>query len=247
MRKFWHIAITVFAVFALALTACGGGKPADKDDTDQDTGETTRAADFEGTYQVEGPDYTATLKIKKTGDGYHMEWTMADGSAFYGKGLVVNDVLGAVYDAGDASSSGITAFKKDGDGITGLWTSPDGEIFGFEKTAGAAKLRPANVDLEDIYAVAGKNPDGSDYTGQLMIFAEGDAWFAEWLIGEDELYGAGLAIDNVLVLGYGNDEFLGVNVYEIDDSDLDGIWMDTDYTSLLYEEDIEAGTEKAIR
>jgi len=244
MRKSLIITVAILAISGLALTGCCG-KLFREAYEEVEEAQTTSSAKFAGTYAVEGDGYTATLSIQKTGKGYHLKWDMPDGSAYYGKGLEMNEVLGVVFSQEAGSGAGVVAYKKAGDGITGLWVSAGGEQLFYEKSGGAATLRASSRELEGEYSITGTNTDGSTYEGKLNILATGEAWSAQWLTGGGEVYGSGMVADNVLVLGYGNEEGLGVAVYEIKASKLDGIWMFAEYAGMSRAGTIYTGTEKA--
>lgn len=245
MKKSLIITAAILAISGLTLSGCCG-KLAREAYEEAEEVRTTSAADFAGTYAVQGDGYTAKLDISKTGKGYHLKWVMADGSVHYGKGLVKDAVLGAFYSNLDGSAAGVAAYKKSADGITGLWVPAAGEKLFSEKTSGAATLRASSRDLEGEYTVSGTNPDLSSYEGQLSILATGEAWAARWITG-GEVYGTGLTVDDVLILAYGNDAGAGVAVYEIKGSRLDGIWTFAEYTQMFRSYSISTGTEKAKR
>jgi hypothetical protein len=242
MKKSLIITIAILAVSGLALSGCCGFGGRAVEDVEEV--QTTSSVDFAGTYEVAGDGYTATLSISKAGKGYHLKWIMADGSLHYGKGLVLDDVLGAFYSTPDGSSAGVVAYKKSADGITGLWTPAGGEELSYEKTSGAATLRASSRDIEGEYAITGTNPGGGSYEGQLSILATDETWAARWLTG-GEVYGTGLSIGNVLVLAYGNEAGAGIACYDIKGSRLDGIWMFAEYTQLSSKASISTGTETA--
>jgi len=238
MRKKWILAVALFVAWGSGLS-CGarGGK---------DEGSVRGAAPgFAGTYEVAGEGYTATLTVTQTGEGYHLVWDVDDGTRFYGKGLVVNDVLGVVFARSDGSGSGVVAYKKLNGEMSGLWASAGGETLSGEKAKSAAALRASSLDLEGTYAVTGTNPNGSNYGGELSLIGTGETWAAKWVTGGVEVYGTGLVVDNVAVLGYGNEAGVGVAVYEATTSGLDGIWMFTDYADLSSRSPITTGTEEA--
>jgi hypothetical protein len=243
MKRSLIITIAVLAISGLTLSGCCG-KLAQKAYEEAEEASTTSSEDFTGTYEVAGDGYTATLSILKAGKGYHLKWVMADGSIHYGKGVVVDEVLGAFYSSPDGSSAGVVAYKKSKDGITGLWAPAGGEELFSEKTSGAVTLRASSPNLEGEYTVTGTNPDGSAYEGQLSILATDETWAAKWSTGT-EVYGTGLSIDDVLILAYGNEAGAGIACYEIKGSRLDGIWMFAEYTDLSSKASISTGTEKA--
>ncbi|MBD3285108.1 hypothetical protein GF359_01875 [candidate division WOR-3 bacterium] len=203
------------------------------------------SCDFSGSYDVEGSSYTGTLTITKAGKGYHLEWLLEDGSYYYGAGLVADDVLGAVYSSG-SMGAGVVAYKMTGDELSGLWCTAGGETLYYEKTQGASKLSLGTQDVAGEYKIKGSNPDGGSYSGNLNIVKTGETWTAQWMTGA-EVYGTGFVIDDILILGYGDNYGVGVALYEVSDTKLNGIWTYTDYDGLAESSPLKTGTEKASR
>jgi len=245
MQRSLIITIVILAVTGLALTGCCGFGGRAIEDIAEEL-ESSGTADFAGTYQVAGEGYKAVLTITKTGDGYHLEWNLPDGSTHYGKGIVVDDVLGAFFSTSDGSNAGVVAYKKDAKGVTGLWTVAGGEQLSSEKTSGSATLRRGSADLEGEYTVSGTNPGPGSYRGDLSVLKSGEAWSARWLTG-GEIYGTGLDVDGVLVLGYGDAAGAGVAVYRIRGDDLHGYWLYATYAEMSAKTSVNTGTEKAKR
>ncbi len=244
MRKITFLALSLVIAGVLA-SGCGfslGGGEAR-------TGETreTTTKGFEGTYQVEGPDYNCSLSINKVSETYHVIWSFADGSRVYGKGLELGGVLGVVFADEEGYDAGVVVYKRDGDGITGLWTTADGEVLFAEKTPGADVLRKGTPDVRGLYGVTGTNDDGSAYTGSLEIADMGQTLAAMWLSGESEIYGTGFVADNVLVIGFGNDAGIGIAIYEISDGTLAGNWTFALYEELATPTTLFVGEERAIK
>lgn len=236
MKKALAFTVIVAAVAALACSGLGGKKSRNPS-----------TSGFEGTWKVQGPEYDATLKIKKAGDGYALEWDLPGDVKYYGAGLEVSGVLGAVY-VGE-EDVGVTAYKRTDDGISGLWTTPDGGELFFEKTPGTARLESGGVNVEGVYDVQGINFDGSGYSGTLELVKDGKTYAARWLTGSDTvgIYGAGFVVDDVLVIGYGDEEGSGIAVYKIRGSTLNGVWTYGTYENFVEIESISRSTETATK
>lgn len=234
MKKALALAVILASI---ALVACGA----------LDGGRKSKNTGFEGTWKVEGQEYTASLKIKKIEDGYALEWDMPGGVKYYGAGLEVSGVLGAVY-VGE-EDVGVVAYKLSDNGISGLWTTPAGEELDYEKTRGAAMLELTDSDLEGVYDLDGKNFDGSGYSGTLELVENGETYAVRWLTGSDTtgVYGAGFVVDDVLVVGYGDDEGSGIAVYRIRGSVLNGMWTYGTYENFIGIESISRSTETATK
>jgi len=237
MRK---LLIPVLITVLLAGTGCeklqglfGGG---DKEGKVKVSG-----VDFSGAYDVAGDGYTGTLTITKTGKGYHLEWLLEDGSYYYGAGLVAGDVLGAVYSSG-YGGAGVVGYKKQGRELSGLWCTAGGEALFTEKTSGASSLSAGSHDVAGEYTAKGKNPDRSSYTGALNIIETGETWAAQWII-DVEVYGTGLVVDDILIIGFGDEYGVGVACYEISETKLNGVWTNVDYDGLAESAPLETGSE----
>lgn len=86
---------------------------------------------------------------------------------------------------------------------------------------------PAAAQIRDgLYSAEGTNPDGSNYTGSLVIqAAPNGTWFAVWQVGETRIQGVGVINGGVLTFGYAVNGNPGVAAYAVDaDGKLRGIW-----------------------
>jgi hypothetical protein len=173
------------------------------------------AAGLSGSYSVSGtnPDgarYSTDLEVSRTGETYRFVW----GGASSGNTVGVGVALGAqVVVAYGAAACGVVAYKvgRNGD-LDGLWATR-GSALGSEYASGAGP-----------YVVAGRNPDGSRYSGTLKVYTVGPAYSPEWLIGGSRYVGLGLRQADVLGVTYGSDS-CGVAVYTVsEDGTLNGDW-----------------------
>ncbi|MBD3285176.1 hypothetical protein GF359_02180 [candidate division WOR-3 bacterium] len=246
MRKTLAILAAVLVVLGTSM-GCEGRKKTQDGQEEVDTPQITLPESdiFSGEYEVEGPDYEAILKITKANQGYHLEWTFPDGDKHYGKGIALDGILGAVYDVGDGSSSGMVAYKKSGDGITGLWTPTEGGSVSCEKTADEPQISLGRLDVRGDYEVEGTDEDSTEYTGILNIEEKGPVFSANWTSGPNEIHGTGFVLDDVLILNYGNPDGVGIVVYEIHGTQLTGFWLFCPYENLSTPYPVSLATEKA--
>ena len=86
--------------------------------------------------------------------------------------------------------------------------------------------------------------EGEAYSGKLDLTEHGDVYEALWEIDGSEIPGMGIRIENVLVLGYGQGSIVGVAVYDITSSRIDGEWTATSYSGLAEKTALPLGTEK---
>ncbi|MBN2252038.1 MAG: hypothetical protein JW724_08220 [Candidatus Altiarchaeota archaeon] len=249
MRKTLAILTTALVIMGSSM-GCGSGgskeKPYFDDSLPHKTSLPTEDI-FSGDYKVLGPEYEASLNIHKTGQGYHLEWTFPDGAKHYGKGIAMDGILGAVYDVGDGSRSGVVAYKKSGNGISGLWTPAEGGSIAYEKTADAVGLKLGRLDTRGDYNIIGTNEDSTSYKGTLKIEESGPVLAAHWVSGQGDISGTGLEIDDVIVVGYGNQDGAGVAVYEIHGTNLNGFWLFCPYNDFKSLYPIRLGMEKATQ
>jgi len=242
MKKTLIFTLLIVVFGGVALTGCGGKEGTDISAMELDS-------DFAGVYKVDGGDYAADVTIEKTGKHYHMLWEF-DGSASktYGKGIELNGVLGAVFADIAGFDVGAIIYIKEGDGLTGVWTPVESPGLSFEKTPGTKSISPARPDNKGTYKTTGKRPDGSEYEGELVVKSFGKRFSATWKIGEDEvLEGSGMALGNVLVLGYGAKKETSLAVYEIKGSELEGSWLHSETIWLSKESALPMGTESCVK
>jgi hypothetical protein len=240
MRTRFILSMTTAALTVLAAAGCGGKAPG--------MAVLDESADFSGTYQVEGPDCAGTVTITRAGKGYHLEWLLDDSTRYYGKGLVVEGVLGVAFSMQSGTKVHVMAYKKSGDGLSGLCTTVGTDRLSTEKTAGAKTLVPVKCDLTGHYHVKGVNQDGQRMSGKLDLEHSGQVWQATWDMG-GEFSGTGMVIDSVAVFGFTDHGYgIGLTVYAIGQDRLDGIWTFCDYDQLLCRnKPVSVGTESATK
>ena len=92
-------------------------------------------ADPTGSYTAKGtgpggkPVYAGTVQVDKTGDTYHVVWTI-DGTEYIGTGLGNDDFIAVSYRSG--SDTGLALYGKDGTGWKGIWTYAGASTIGME-------------------------------------------------------------------------------------------------------------------
>ncbi len=190
------------------------------------------ATSLTGSYSVSGsnPDgtrYSTSLEVSRSADTYRFVW----GAETVGVGVVVGDQVAVAY---GSAACGVVAYTvgKDGD-LDGIWATR-GSRLGNEY-ASSTSAGP--------YQVAGRNPDGSRYSGTLKVFTVGPAYSLEWLIGESRYVGLGIRQGRLLAVAYGSDS-CGVAVYTVSaGGTLEGDW--TAYDVYARNGKQGAGTETA--
>lgn len=206
-------------------------------------GQGAAMVNFTGTYEIEGDDYSGLLTIRPAGSGYNLTWEIDDSTYLYGNGLVVGEVLGVVCATENGKRVRVAAYKKDGEDITGIWVATHHDKYYCEKSRGAADLAASSEGLKGSYTVAGSNPNGSPYTGRIILAPTCNTYDVTWKMTSDTFYGTGITLGGVAVLGYANNMGVGVGVYDIKQSHLEGNWVYTDFDRLPHTSDIRTGSE----
>jgi len=85
---------------------------------------------------------------------------------------------------------------------------------------------PAAAQRNGVYEVAGTNPDGTAYTGQMLIQQVGLAsWRVAWQVGENRFEGYGMSSGPVFSVGFILAERPGIAIYQITpDGGMTGQW-----------------------
>ncbi len=193
---------------------------------------TALAAGLSGSYSVTGtnPDgarYTTSLEVSRSGETYRFVW----GGDTVGVGAVVDRQVVVAY---GAAACGVVAYtvRKNGD-LDGLWAT---------RSSAVGSEYASSTDAGP-YDVAGRNPDGSRYSGTLKVYTVGPVYSLEWLIGKSRYVGLGVRQSGVLGVAYGSDS-CGVAVYTVsDDGTLEGDWTAFDVLDKKGKQG--AGTETA--
>lgn len=253
MRKRWGIAVLFIGMAALGIVwwlslnnwSFKGMVPSKES---QHFSRRADSVDFSGVYAIHGPGYTGTLTIRRAGDGYNLCWQLADSSVYYGNGLAVGDVLGAVCAVQGHRHTRVMAYKKEADGLSGLVARMDGDKLRCEKTANAERIRASTYPLTGTYTVEGSHPNEMSYKGEMMLERTGATYSVRCRVSDSSQYcGTGFAVDDVFVTGYSNAMGVGIGVYEIKSSGLEGRWLYTDYSRLATTSQIRAGRERASK
>lgn len=208
--------------------------------------EELREVNFEGTYRVKAPGYEATLDIVRAGKGYTLKWTFDDGRVYYGNGIQMNDLLGAVYDMGNDKTCGVVIYQKQEKELSGLWAIVNDDKLFSERTLAAYKLKAGEHDLSGTYEFKGQNPNSTEYQGTLTLKRTGANYEAEWVLADERpVYGTFFAVGDIAVAGYQDQMGIRVAVYEIKRDGLEGRWLYTAFDRLPNISDLRPGTEKA--
>jgi hypothetical protein len=86
--------------------------------------------------------------------------------------------------------------------------------------------QPALAQKAGVFAIEGRNPDGSTYPGTLELAPQRDGvWLLTWRVGGDVVRGLGLVQGDILAAAYAVNGEPGVAAFRIlPDGRLDGPW-----------------------
>lgn len=206
---------------------------------------------FHGSYKVTSPDASEDGKKERV-VAFTREYSVfrvyreVGLEAFEYAGLELGDYLGYGY-PGEGGVLGIYTIM-DGK-LTGLWMYVDGEDVFAEYSRGAARLKPSDHHFEGSWYVKGSHPDGSEpYEYPVTLKREGDVYkaAAEFEPG-DSAQGSGVAVGNVLVLGFDVTGTKILKILSLDGSSLEGKWTFTYIDEHTGEPVTVFGIERASR
>ncbi|GGN36439.1 hypothetical protein [Deinococcus daejeonensis] len=182
---------------------------------------------LEGTYDVRRDTFLdgtlkGTLKITAQGKALRFTWDAPYGK-FSGLGLRLGN---AVAVAVGKPECGVAIYTQKGRTFTGNWTMTGAGV-GTE-TFDWDGLKAARV------AVRGSNPDGSTYTGDLLLPVDNGYTMPEWIIGKNETFGSGILRDGTLATAFG-DQNCQVALYRLNPAtgELSGAFYQPDNVQLM--------------
>jgi hypothetical protein len=236
--KIKHSSLFPFLVLLLAALGCNSltGDSGSTGNTSSTTTTTTAAnttsssgaastADIAGTYDITGTNeggggaYSGTLIVANRGDVHQFKWDTA-GKKYDGVGVRTGSGVGVAFAEGDdGRGCGVVLYRigADGslDGKAGYW--------GVNTSETETATRTKGTDLEGDYSVKGRNTDGKDYSGTLVVKKSGAGYEFVWNTGSP-LSGFGIRQGDSVAVGIGGQK-CGFVSYEVKgDGTLDGKW-----------------------
>lgn len=172
-----------------------------------------------GIYRVEGTNpngskYRGMVALNRIGDQFRFNWWISQ-QVFSGQGQFAGRML--VVEWGDKHPV-IYTFASGGT-LNGEWAdgSATERLDLFARAAeGTATIR------EGRYRVAGRNGDGSQYSGSLVMARQGDQYQLNWRVGSSSFQGSGRLQGNILTVEWGQTTPV---VYALTtDGTLKGLW-----------------------
>ncbi len=200
--------------------------------------------EFAGTYNVKGNDtagtaYTGTMTIAPYGDGYRVAQKFGD-EAYRGIATDIGDNLGVSLLSGGKPQVVIYRVTS-GNTMTGFWQDYDNTKEGTEEAtvsgatafSGISKvLAAATWNYSGTYGINGKNPDGSAYTGTMVVSDYGAGYRVRFTSGGTTWRGIATYIGSNLSIAYqaGGIPQVSIFVGNPTTGDLKGYYQDYDNT-----------------
>lgn len=197
---------------------------------------------IEHTYAVTGKgdteksNYAGTATIAKIGgDMYNGTWHIGT-NTFKGVGFRDGDFISFAW-AVKPNGLGVVSYLVGKSELDGVWFQTGGTRLGVENLQPASSTAKAFPKvLDGPYTIAkGQNPDGSKYSGSMVLAAAGDTLpgveRATWHIGSSTVKGLALRSrtpdgDDVVTAGFDTGGDYGILAYAIDASgNLSGRWV----------------------
>lgn len=210
--------ICLVFIMTLAASACG-----------QAPGEIVDSVNVEGNYNIagtnpDGSEYGCMLDITKNGDVYDWYW-FACGD-YEGTGIQQGEMISVAWGSSDCA---IYSYEILADGsLEAIWTPMEYTNLGTER---AIPQQADGTTLEGMYAVTGKNPDGSKYEGTLEVIVNGDVYDWRWDVG-GEFQGTGIRRENTVSVAYGGAGCSVMSYLVHEDKTLDSLWAYVGATDL---------------
>jgi len=189
-----------------------------------------------GAFRIADADYQGEVCIGGGDPTYELRWKLDNGDVYFGQGLVVGNLLIVGFNA-DGAGYGVATYDLSGEVGEGTWSSAGAQHVGQESIEKLDVLRPLLMPQEKeertsepkVFAISGRNPNGSAYQGDLEVLPRGSTTLLTWRVGDERFRGVGLVDENLLAVGWGTTEAgLGVIVYRIEDDKLHGTWAFVD-------------------
>jgi len=223
------IALVAAALFTAGFACNSSDSGTSNGNSSSNNSTTTKdkpSHDIAGDYTTTGtnPDgkkFTTNLTITPHDDVYQFSWTSGK-SQNEGVGVMTdNEVAVAFTDGASGKGCGVVLYKivspGNMDGKVGYWGKNTME------TETAIRKTGSGDDLDGVYNISGKNPDGKDYSGTLTIIQSGAGYTFDWDAGT-AISGFGVRADQYVAVGFGGKQcaFVGYDVQS--NGTLEGKW-----------------------
>jgi hypothetical protein len=187
------------------------------------------AADPIGRYWSYNPKSTgqSTVVVRQTGGTYHIDWG-DNGDTGAGFGILNKDLLAVTHTEKDWS--GFLLLGEDGEGWVGPYANLDGAIAGMERwdianqNATPPKPPAMNAKIVGRYVMSGSNPDGSTYSGQVVVKRAGNLLQVVSVVGDDQRIGAGITYRDGFAVIFQDKESKLLKLFKVAGGGLTGFW-----------------------
>lgn len=193
-------------------------------------GASAQAQVLDGTYDATGTNpngttYSGEVTIQQNGSVYYFKWRIGR-QVFEGRGTLRGDVLTV-----DWGQRYPVIYRISSDGVLrGTWNNGEATE---DLSPRSRNSREEASQLNGVYNVKGKNPNGTTYRGEVTIQLRGSVYYFTWRIGGGQTFtGRGTLRDDVLTVDWGQQYPV---IYRVSsDGILRGTWNNGEATEDLY-------------
>lgn len=145
---------------------------------------------------TEGKEHQVGIaEIAPGGEGLIVDWQV-EGRRARGVGFYRDSILWVA--RGWGNDPGTCMYEISGHAISGIWS-----LIGSDGLTGTESWSGGNVDASSArFAIAGVNPDGSRYEGEVLTRREGNVYDVKWIVGDNTFYGIGIRSGARLVVAW---------------------------------------------
>lgn len=169
----------------------------------------------------------ATVVVRQTGNTYHVDWG-DNGGAGAGFGILNKDLLAVTH--AEKDWSGFLLLGDDGESWVGPYAGLDGAVAGMERwdianpNAKPPKPPAMNAKIAGQYVMSGSNPDGSTYSGQIVVKRAGNLLQVVSVVGDEQRIGAGITHRDGFAVIFTDKESKLLKLFKVDGAGLTGFW-----------------------
>ncbi|WP_433555793.1 toll/interleukin-1 receptor domain-containing protein [Pseudonocardia xinjiangensis] len=169
--------------------------------------------------------YSGRVFISVAGAGYRLKWEFTNASPYHGIALTEEKVL-AVGWGSPRTGHGVAIYRRTADhSLVGRWAMDEQGTGIINVGTERLEASPGSVsasDLQGKFRVAGVDPTGRKYSGDVSVARNGETYTLEWTVGTRSYRGTGILTGDVIAVGWGI--ATGVGRYRVTPSGLVGTW-----------------------
>jgi hypothetical protein len=167
-------------------------------------------ADLSSRYSIvglnsDGQDYSGTAAFAASNQIYHADFIDSAGIKTSGVAVEYENFLGIAAVARDGSGN-LSLYRRADSGWAGIYTSYDDDdnlgsevLYNGEKP-GLPSTNAKTAAVAGTYSIAGTNPDGSTYSGEVEITLNGHEFGVDRTIGKEETTGTAIVFNGALAM-----------------------------------------------